>query len=80
MRTNKYSGSCHVCGADVKARAGYLDGKRGRRWLVACQECVGSGAGKSRAGITVTRFSSGAEVYRNARGRCIDAPCCGCCS
>lgn len=28
----------------------------------------------------VTRFSSGATVYRNPRGRCEDAPCCGCCS
>lgn len=28
----------------------------------------------------VTTFSSGASVYRNARGRCEDAPCCGCCS
>ncbi|MEY2411304.1 MAG: hypothetical protein QOF48_3974 [Verrucomicrobiota bacterium] len=27
-----------------------------------------------------TRFSTGAEVYRNLRGRCEDAPCCGCCS
>lgn len=27
-----------------------------------------------------TRFSSGAEVYTNKRGRCEDAPCCGCCS
>ncbi|MEY2411054.1 MAG: hypothetical protein QOF48_3724 [Verrucomicrobiota bacterium] len=27
-----------------------------------------------------TRFSRGAEVYRNPRGRCEDAPCCGCCS
>jgi hypothetical protein len=27
-----------------------------------------------------TRFSTGAEVYRNPRGRCEDAPCCGCCS
>ena len=27
-----------------------------------------------------TRFSSGAEVYTNKRGRCPDAPCCGCCS
>ncbi len=26
------------------------------------------------------RFSSGAEVYTNNRGRCEDAPCCGCCS
>lgn len=30
--------------------------------------------------ILVTEFSSGATVYRNARGRCEDAPCCGCCS
>jgi hypothetical protein len=29
---------------------------------------------------TVTRFSTGAEVYTNRRGRCEDAPCCGCCS
>lgn len=30
--------------------------------------------------IVVTRFSSGATSYRNSRGRCEDAPCCGCCS
>jgi hypothetical protein len=30
--------------------------------------------------VITTRFNSGAVVYRNARGRCIDAPCCGCCS
>jgi len=29
---------------------------------------------------TVTRFSSGAEVFTNVKGRCEDAPCCGCCS
>lgn len=28
----------------------------------------------------VTTFSSGESVYRNSRGRCEDAPCCGCCS
>jgi hypothetical protein len=27
-----------------------------------------------------SRFSSGAVSYRNPRGRCEDAPCCGCCS
>jgi hypothetical protein len=27
-----------------------------------------------------TRFAGGAEVFTNARGRCEDAPCCGCCS
>ena len=31
-------------------------------------------------GSTYTRFAGGAEVYTNRRGRCEDAPCCGCCS
>jgi len=34
----------------------------------------------SRYRSTYTRFSSGAEVFTNKRGRCEDAPCCGCCS
>lgn len=25
------------------------------------------------------RFSSGAEAFQNKAGRCVDAPCCGCC-
>tara|TARA_R110000868_G_scaffold187072_1_gene429565 strand:- start:249 stop:548 length:300 start_codon:yes stop_codon:yes gene_type:complete len=29
---------------------------------------------------TVFRFSSGAVAYQNRKGRCEDAPCCGCCS
>ena len=35
---------------------------------------------RPRYGSRYTRFSSGAEVFTNARGRCEDAPCCGCCS
>lgn len=34
----------------------------------------------SDRGSSYTRFSSGAEVFTNRNGRCIDAPCCGCCS
>lgn len=34
----------------------------------------------NRDGSRYTRFASGAEVFTNARGRCEDAPCCGCCS
>lgn len=37
---------------------------------------VGSGAPT----VAVSRFNSGAVSYRNARGRCEDAPCCGCCN
>lgn len=28
----------------------------------------------------VTFRTSGGTFYRNARGRCEDAPCCGCCT
>jgi hypothetical protein len=28
----------------------------------------------------VYRFDNGKEIYRNKRGLCIDAPCCGCCT
>jgi hypothetical protein len=34
----------------------------------------------ARRGLSVTRFSSGAVVTQNSRGRCEDAPCCGCCT
>lgn len=34
----------------------------------------------AREGLTVVRFSSGAVMTQNSRGRCEDAPCCGCCS
>ena len=37
-------------------------------------------SGGRRYGSRYTRFSSGAEVFTNVRGRCEDAPCCGCCS
>lgn len=30
--------------------------------------------------VHVTRFSSGHTVTTNVRGRCEDAPCCGCCT
>lgn len=34
----------------------------------------------SRQGLSVARFAGGGVVTRNSRGRCEDAPCCGCCS
>lgn len=46
-----------------------------------------AGAGPARRtgrgrqyGSTYTRFSDGVEIFTNRRGRCEDAPCCGCCS
>ena len=40
----------------------------------------GNGGRYNRYRSNYTRFSSGAESYTNKRGRCEDAPCCGCCS
>ena len=34
----------------------------------------------ARSGLSVTRYASGYVSTRNSRGRCEDAPCCGCCS
>jgi hypothetical protein len=33
----------------------------------------------SRYRSTYTRFAGGGEQWQNKRGRCEDAPCCGCC-
>jgi len=34
----------------------------------------------SRYVSNYTQFSDGTEYYVNKKGRCEDAPCCGCCS
>ena len=34
----------------------------------------------AHSGLTVVRFSSGETMTVNSRGRCEDAPCCGCCT
>ena len=35
---------------------------------------------RERRGSHYARFQGGGEWYQNRRGRCEDAPCCGCCS
>lgn len=73
MAVNKYAGNCSVCGATVPANGGTLR-RRGRAWLVAHTACD-----RGRPAVTVARFNSGGSVWQNVRGRCEDAPCCGCC-
>jgi hypothetical protein len=70
---NKYAGTCSVCGAEVPANGGQVT-RRGRRWTVTHLACA---AGRP----SVTTFVIGGKSYtRNSKGRCIDAPCCGCCT
>lgn len=74
VRPNKFPGKCTFCGGRVAAGAGVLGPKVGGRWTVRHDN------GDCESGVVVTRFSSGAVVTRNRRGRCEDAPACGCCT
>lgn len=72
---NRYPVKCKYCGEMVPAGAGKV-WKSVRRWIGAHLACEKDGEPR----VIATRFNSGAVVYRNSRGRCEDAPCCGCCS
>ena len=70
MRMNaKYAGRCALTGRPFNA-GDLIDYDKARKRAVLVAE---------NKPIEI-RFSSGATFYRNARGRCIDAPCCGCCT
>lgn len=90
----KYAGTCRRCGDSfppgTKIRYG-----RGRAYHLAADCPAGRTAGEpgrqaDRADCDTTPGATsavsdvfvigGAEYYRNKRGRCEDAPCCGCCS
>ncbi len=46
----------------------------------AREHAYAAGRGPRKYGSRYTRFSGGGEHFVNRRGRCEDAPCCGCCS
>lgn len=77
--SNKYAGTCAGCGEQVGVGAGYVVktwARRGQgaRWKVYCPACAPAGAV-----MTITIPGAG-TFTRNIRGRCEDAPCCGCCT
>ena len=90
MTTELITGNTYPVKDAIKELGGRWD-SAAKGWRVPADRAdearqLVAGAGPStyrprgRYRSTYTRFSSGAEVYRNARGRCEDAPCCGCCS
>jgi hypothetical protein len=91
---NRYATTCTYCGATVEAGQGKVWKFRGR-WIGAhhkgdCDPAarIQHAASKAAAAagvpaedrVVVFHFASGATVTQNSRGRCEDAPCCGCCS
>jgi hypothetical protein len=75
MKANRYPGTCSECFGPVAARAGVLGRKVGGRYTVRHLACADAG----ESAVSVLETSSGTYI-QNRRGRCEDAPCCGCCT
>ena len=86
MKPNRYAGICDVCDSPVPARAGVLGEKQGGRWRVRHTPCSltvagrGFDAARLMRPVSSIRLNSGYTATVNSRGRCEDAPCCGCCT
>lgn len=87
MERELITGNTYPVRAELRALGGEWD-KGAQGWRVpadkaaAARELVARaprGGRRARGGGVSTRFSGGATVNRNRRGRCEDAPCCGCC-
>jgi hypothetical protein len=65
----KYAGICSATGRPFNA-GDLIDYNKAKKRAVLVAE---------NKAIEI-RVASGDTFYRNARGRCIDAPCCGCCT
>jgi hypothetical protein len=73
----KYATKC----ADVKCGAEIAVGQKVKwygRGKVYGFDCHDKSNRLSTSWVATT--STGAEIYQNRLGRCIDAPCCGCCN
>lgn len=74
--TNRYPGTCEHCGGRVAKNAGTLR-RVGAVYAVAHLACAAAGTGRV---INCYSPVTGNSWSVNARGRCEDAPCCGCCT
>lgn len=84
LMTARYAGRCARTGQSIKPgdRIDY-DRRTKRAVLVTEDEEGGSylaARTKSDGYVSHVFNIGGREYYRNKRGRCEDAPCCGCCT
>ena len=64
----RYRGRCFVCQGRINK--GDLIAWEAKR--ASHPQCAGSES-------VAIMFADGSRMWRNRRGRCEDAPCCGCC-
>jgi len=76
--TAKFNGRDAITGAPIRKGDDiqYCTETR-RAWLAEHDDCRHDSGGRYISDIFRT---GGREYYRNKSGRCIDAPCCGCCT
>ena len=73
---NRFNSTCAVCGISVGAEEGFATKWPGSKsWEVTCDEHTSTDSSN-----VIYFYGSGKTEYRNPKGRCIDAPCCGCCT
>lgn len=85
--TAKFDGRCRRCKGPIAAGTKIRFGGRGLTYHLAaeCELDVTDNADNPyaadrRAPVLITRNADGDVIdFRNRRGRCEDAPCCGCC-
>jgi hypothetical protein len=75
LMTARFTSTCRPCGGEIVPGDRIAVLGRGRTVHANCRA-----PGTNGRGITEIRTSSGWVGYRNANGRCEDAPCCGCCT
>jgi hypothetical protein len=80
----RFPGFCAQTGAAI--RPGDLIDYHGKgrsilRSRASADSSAGAGAPNSNLQLAVNHIEIGGQsFYRNARGKCEDAPCCGCCT
>jgi hypothetical protein len=76
----RFKGTCKGCGVRFPAGTTIRFEGRGRAFHADCDAPASGGDFPPPSGRVHVFRTSGGEFYRNAAGRCEDAPCCGCCT
>ena len=83
----KYSGTCAISGARINPGDEIVyDTVAKRAFIAETGDCQVASSYLAARTITPKKYISdvynvgGREYYRNKKGLCIDAPCCGCCT
>ena len=76
----KFPGRCARTGAPIRKGDEIIFDTETRRAYITDEDDERGPYLIDGLGVSNVVRIAGQEYYRNKRGRCIDAPCCGCCT